>query len=123
MYNKAYFDAAAAGKLLVKYCTACAMYHHYPRSLCPHCFSDDTDWTESGGVGTVYSYTVTHQAGGGYGEAAPFVLAYVQLDEGPRIMTNIVDVDPDDVEVGQLVEVTFDEVDDEAALFRFRPAD
>ena len=117
-----FWQATTEGRLLLRGCNDCGESYHYPRAICPHCFSDDTEFAEAAGTGEVYSYTVTHQAGGGYGEAAPFVLAYVELDESPRVMTNIVDVDPDDVEVGMPVEVTFDAVNDEAALFRFRPA-
>ena len=61
--NKTYFDAAATGKLLVKCCTACAQYHHYPRTLCPHCFSDKTEWREAQGVG--FPLLVKASAGGG----------------------------------------------------------
>src|SRR5271156_1086453 len=82
-----YWDAAANGKLLVKKCLACGRPHHYPRSICPHCFSDRTEWTTASGKGTIYSYSVMRRA------EVPYVIAYVTLDEGTTMMTNIVDCD------------------------------
>ncbi len=117
-----FWEATADGKLLLKKCADCGEYHHYPRSHCPFCFSDETEWTEASGDGTVYTYTVTHQNAAPYDEATPYVLAYVELDDGPRVMTNVVGVEPEDVSVGQEVTVVFDETDDgEYALPRFAP--
>ena len=73
-----YFEAATQGKLLVKYCNDCKQYHHYPRPLCPFCFSDKTEWREAKGTGTVYSFSITRVPG-----PIPYAIAYVTLDEGP----------------------------------------
>lgn len=97
-----YFDAATQGKLLVKYCTDCCEYHHYPRALCPFCFSDKTEWKQAKGTGTIYSYSVTRTSG-----PTPYAIAYVKLDEGPTMLTNIVDCDLDTIRCGQRVHVTF----------------
>ena len=106
--NKPYWDAAKQGKLLVKRCTACGEYHHYPRSLCPHCFSDKTEWTEAKGTGTIYTYSVTRKAG-----PVVYAIAYVTQDEGPTMMTNIVDCDLDTIRIGQKVRVVFKPTGDE----------
>jgi len=118
-----FWEATAEGRLLLKRCADCGECHHYPRSRCPFCSSDDTEWTEASGDGTVYTYTVTHQNGEPYDEATPYVLAYVELEEGPRMMTNILGVEPDDVSVGQDVTAVFDETDgdEDISLPRFAP--
>jgi uncharacterized protein len=96
-----YWDAAGGGKLLVKTCRACGQAHHYPRALCPFCFSDQTEWKEASGRGVIYSYSVMRRA------PAPYTIAYVTLEEGPTMMTNIVDCDFDRLAIGQTVRVTF----------------
>jgi uncharacterized OB-fold protein len=97
-----YFEAASLGKLLLKYCNGCNQYHHYPRALCPFCFSDKTEWKEAKGTGTIYSYSVTRVSG-----PTPYAIAYVALDEGVTMLTNIVDCDLDTIRIGQKVQVTF----------------
>jgi hypothetical protein len=99
--TEAYWDAAAKGKLLVRKCTACGQAHHYPRTICPFCFSDKTEWVESKGVGTIYSYSVMRRA------PVPYAIAYVTLAEGPTMMTNIVDCDLDGIKIGQKVKLVF----------------
>ena len=86
--DEAYFEAAAAGKLVVKKCGACGKAHHYPRTLCPFCFSDDLAWHDAKGTGTIYSYSVMRR-----GSPVPYCIAYVTLDEGVTMMTNLVDCD------------------------------
>lgn len=116
-----FWEATTDGRLLLKRCEDCGRVHYYPRAHCPHCGSKATDWTEASGHGTVYSFSVPRQAGGEFGGATPYVLAYVELAEGPRMLTNVVGCDPDDVAVGMPVEVAFEAASDDAALPRFRP--
>ncbi|MGM5024012.1 Zn-ribbon domain-containing OB-fold protein [Tardiphaga sp. 367_B4_N1_1] len=92
-----YFAALREGRLLIKNCRACGKNHFYPRSGCPFCFADGAVWHESGGVGTIYSFSVLRKAG----ESS--VLAYVTLEEGPTMMTSIVDCPVDDISIGQTV--------------------
>lgn len=99
--TKPYWDGAAEGKLMVKRCGDCGKHHHYPRASCPFCFSERTEWHQASGSGTIYSYSVMRRA------EVPYVIAYVTLAEGPTMMTNIVDCDPDAVRIGQSVKVTF----------------
>jgi uncharacterized OB-fold protein len=100
--NKSYFEGCSQGKLLLKKCNACGQVHHYPRALCPHCFSDRTEWKESKGLGTIYTYSVLRR-----GAPEPYCIAYVTLEEGVTMMTNIVDCDLDAVRIGQKVKVVF----------------
>lgn len=103
-----YWQAADEGKLLVKKCNACGEVHHYPRDICPHCLSSDTVWQQAAGTGTVYSFSTM-----GQGDAA-YTLAYVTLDEGVTLMTNLVDCDPAKVAIGDKVRVVFKPTDGHA---------
>jgi len=114
---KPYFDAAAGGKLLVKFCTACGQYHHYPRAICPHCFSERTEWREAKGTGTVYTCSVLHR-----GVPVPYCIAYVTLEEGVSMLTNIVDCDLEAVHIGQKVKVVFKPTDSGPPVPMFTPA-
>lgn len=115
--NTAFWQAAAEGRLLVKYCKACNEPHWYPRPLCPHCGSDQTEFRPASGRGTIYSFTVTRRAG-----PVPFALALVTLDEGVTMMTNIVDCDLDALRIGQAVEVVFKPSDGGPPVPMFKPA-
>jgi uncharacterized OB-fold protein len=99
--TQTFWDAAKEGKLLIKHCRACGELHYYPRALCPFCFSDQTEWREAKGRGTVYSYSVMRRA------PVPYAIAYVTLEEGPTMMTGLVDCDFDRLKVGQSVKLVF----------------
>jgi uncharacterized protein len=116
-----YWAATAEGRLLLKRCDACGHVIWYPRAICPDCHSTDTSWFEASGRGEVYSFTVNRRGDGPWKEAAPFVLAYVELAEGPRVMTNIVDCDVDSVAIGQRVTAVWDDTGQGNAVLRFRP--
>ena len=117
-----YWAATAQGRLLLKRCLDCGSLIWYPRAICPECASLRTEWFQASGRGRVYSYTLNHRGQDAYSDAGPYVLAYVELDEGPRMMTNIVGADAAGVTVGMRVEVVFHDTGDGTALPRFRPA-
>lgn len=118
-----YWAAAAEGRLVLNECRDCGLIYHYPRALCPDCFSEDVDWIDASGRGDVYSYTVAHQAPGWPEDDLPLVLAFVELEEGPRMPTVIRDCDPADVEVGMAVTVDFVGTErDDVAIPVFGPA-
>ena len=94
----AYHKALEAGRLLVRTCRACGEAHHYPRANCPFCFSGDTEFRDAAGRGRIYSFTRLRTKGG-----ADPVLAYVTLDEGPTLMTSIVDADFADLAIDRRV--------------------
>ena len=123
--TRPFWEATARGKLLLPRCDACQTVIWYPRAFCPACGSDSVAWLEASGRGTIYSFTINRMGRADvadYRGVGPFVLAYVELDEGPRILTNIVDCDPEAVAVGQPVEVVFHDTGQGSALPRFRPA-
>ena len=116
METAVYWESAKNGKLLVKTCKACGKLHYYPRTICPHCLSADTDWVEASGRATIYTYSVMRRTD------RPYVIAYVTLEEGITMLSNIVECDVDDVAVGQAVEVVFRDTEGGHALPVFRPA-
>ena len=117
-----FWDGTAEGRLELPRCDDCGHVVWYPRERCDQCGSTSVTWFEASGRGTVYSCTVTRRIPGSWRKAAPFVLAYVELDEGPRVMTNIVGCDPDAVHIGQTVHAVFDPTPNGPSLLRFTPA-
>ena len=95
----------------------------YPRYNCPDCGSVNLDWEDSSGRGTVYTYTIARRpTQRAFAEAGPYVIAVVELDEGPHVTTNIVGCDPEEVTIGMPVEVTFEPERDGVAIPLFQPA-
>jgi uncharacterized OB-fold protein len=118
-----YWRGAAEGRLLLQRCRECEAVVWYPRGLCPACGGTRLEWFEASGRGRVYSYTVIRRgATGPYDGAAPYVLAYVELDEGPRVLTNLVECDAEAVQIDDVVEAVFHDTGEGSALVRFRPA-
>jgi uncharacterized OB-fold protein len=114
--NRPFWEAAGQGRLMVGCCNACGESHYYPRSNCPLCYSTDTRLKETSGLGQIYSYSITRQAD------PPHIIAYVTLNEGVTMLTNIVDCAPDTVRIGQAVRVRFVEAEDGYAIPMFAPA-
>lgn len=111
-----YWNGLKQGKLLLRHCRGCGKPHFYPREVCPHCHSLDLDWIEASGQGAIYSYTVAHRsAGPAYADDVPYTIAIVELDEGPRMMTWIVEA-KDGVTIGARVKVRFEAWNDETTL-------
>ena len=109
-----FWRGASEGRYLLCECRKCGLIYHYPRALCPDCFSNDIAWREASGEGVLYSYSVAREVSGWPDDALPLVVAYVELTEGPRVMTNVVDCDPEAVSVGAPVCVRFVPTDDES---------
>ncbi|MBF6567658.1 MAG: Zn-ribbon domain-containing OB-fold protein [Candidatus Binataceae bacterium] len=121
--NRPWWEALKRHELYLQQCRDCSAMRYYPRALCPECLSPHTDWILSNGRGKIYTFTVTYQnTAAGFREFLPYVLAYVELDEGCRMLTNIVDCAPEQVTIGLPVAVVFDDVTSEITLAKFRPA-
>ena len=118
--TKPYWDAAREHRLVIQRCRDCQKAIFYPRSVCPHCMSDRIDWIDASGRGTIYSYVVVHRAPPAFADLAPYIVALIDLDEGVRLMSNIVDGARSNVTIGAAVEVMFDDVTTEISLPRFR---
>lgn len=107
--SKTYWEGAAREELLLKRCTACAKLHYPPRHLCPHCWSDQHEWTKCTGKGVVYSFTVMHRAPiPEFMKRVPYVVALIDLEEGPRTMANIVGDDALQTRIGDPVAVCYE---------------
>lgn len=119
--GKHYWSAAREGRLDLPLCSGCGKLHWYPRVHCPHCGSPDLAWVAASGKGTIHTFTVVRQSGDPYFKTKlPYVLAMIDLDEGVRMMSNIVDCEPASVRVGAPVRLVFEEAGQacEVPLFR-----
>lgn len=114
-----HFAALDEGRLVIPRCNTCEDAIWYPRAFCPGCGGISVSWFEASGAGTVYSFTVVRRGLGDWAEHAPYVVAYVELDEGPRVLTNI--VSPwDGIEVGSRVQAVVEKDPAAGPILRFR---
>ena len=115
-----FWDGTARGELLLQRCRTCDSTYFPPQPFCPSCASDDVEIVRATGRGFLYSYVITHRAAPGF--EAPYAIAVVELEEGPRLLTNLVDVapDPEQMPLDLAVEAVFETVG-EITLPRFRP--
>ena len=119
-----YWEKCKKHELWLRYCKRCEKAYFYPRDLCPACFGRETGWIQATGKGTIYTYGIVHQIPRpNYSGPLPFVIAMVQLEEGPIMPTNLVDVEPEPtaINVGMPVEVTFDDITENISLPKFKP--
>jgi uncharacterized OB-fold protein len=121
--TRPYWAEARHGRLVTQHCRACDRIWHPPLPVCPRCHGTDIGWRPVTGRGTVYSCTVVrHATHAALAEQVPYVVALVELDEGPRIVANITGCEPEAVSVGMAVRVFFAAVTDQVTLPQFRPA-
>ena len=119
--NAVFWDAAAEGRLVGQRCTDCGKLRHPPRPMCPWCHSLDTEAVELSGRGTLYSYALLHHPQNPAFEY-PVFAALVDLDEGIRVVSNLVGIEPADIEIGMPLEVTFAPAGDDRQVPVFRSA-
>lgn len=120
--SKQFWEGCNKEQLLIQHCGDCHQYIYYPRIVCPNCMSSNISWHESSGRGKVYSYTIVRFGPPGFNEDVPFISALVELEEGVRMITNIVNCDVEDVTCDMPVEVTFEQWDT-VKLPVFKPID
>ncbi|GIW40195.1 MAG: hypothetical protein KatS3mg076_0772 [Candidatus Binatia bacterium] len=122
--TKPFWEAAKQRVLLVQECETCGHRYFYPRPLCPRCFSSRVRWLRCSGRGRLHTFVVNHRPPKDFPLPAPYVIAIVELEEGPRMLTNLVGVDPDPktLRCDMPVEVVFEDITEDIALPRFRPA-
>jgi uncharacterized OB-fold protein len=120
-YSEGFWEGVRRCELVIQRCTGCETLRHYPQPMCPACHSSDFDWAPVSGRGRIHSYTVAHRAfHPAWKEHVPYVLATVELDEGVRMMCDLLDVDPETVAIDQRVEVHFQEMPGQGMMPRFR---
>ena len=120
-----YWEKTKEHELWLRSCNDCSQTYFYPRDICPSCFSRNTTWVQSSGKGTLHTFAIVHRAPTpAFRDDAPFVVAMVDLEEGARMPTNLVDVeaDPSAIQVGMAVEVVFEDITEAITLPKFRPA-
>jgi uncharacterized protein len=116
-----FWDGVKDGRLLIQRCTACGALRHPPRPMCPHCHSLTWDTLESSGKGTVYSFVMPRHPEFPFFDD-DYIVALIELEEGTRLVSNVVDVAPEDTRIGMAVVVRFDEFDGGVVLPVFTPA-
>lgn len=121
--ERPFFAAAAEGRLVIQRCPVCGRSVFYPRTLCPHCHQGTPAWTDASGRATLYSFSVLYRAGHpGFEPDVPYVVAIVELEEGVRLMANLVNVEPEAIELGMPLAVTFERRSDDFVVPQFEPA-
>lgn len=119
---KEFYDGTKKHKLLVQHCNACGKNIFYPKTFCPYCWSENIGWIESSGKGKLYTYTVCiSNVSEAFAPDLPYIVGVVDLEEGVRLLTNIVDCKPEDVTCDMGVEVVFRDVTEEFTLPLFKP--
>ena len=119
--NQAFWDATAEDRFVLQRCTSCASVIWWPRAMCPDCGSFELELFDASGDGKVYSFSINRKGGGSWREASPYIVAYVELDEGPRLMTNIVECDPESVHIDMPVTLAWADTGEGTKLPRFMP--
>jgi uncharacterized OB-fold protein len=118
-----FWEACVQERLVLPRCDRCEAWIWYPRRLCPTCGSREVTWTEVAGTGSIYSVSVVRAGGPGtFRHNVPYAVAVVELDEGPRLLTNVVGADPGSLRIGQRARVVFERGEGGAAVPRFTPA-
>lgn len=123
-FHMPFWRALQRHELHLQKCGGCGTLRYIPSEICPRCQAETYDWAPVSGKGRVYTYTVIRRGPTpAYQAEAPYVIAHVELDEGPRMISNLVGCDPEGVKIGMPVEVVFEDVSEAWTLFKFRPAD
>lgn len=120
-----YWEKAQAHELWLRKCNACGDAYFYPRNICPNCYSDDVTWIQASGKATLHAFAIVERGPTPpFRDAVPYVAALVDLEEGPRMPTNLTGVEFDDehIKIGMALEVAFDDVTEEVTLPKFKPA-
>ena len=121
--SKPFWNGARQHKLMIPRCEACGQAWFPPSGRCPNCLSADHRWIQASGRGAVFSFAVVHRVYHRYFEGkTPYVIGVIELEEGPRLISNVVDIPPEQIRCNMPVEVVFEDVGDEFCLPKFRPA-
>jgi len=118
-----FWDGCKQHQLLLQQCTSCSAFRFPPSPICPECLSTGSKIEEVSGQGTVHTFGVYHRLyHPGFKEEIPYVVGIIELDEGPRLLSNVIDSDPKDVYCGMPVHDVFEEITEDSTLYKFAPA-
>ncbi len=124
---KPFWDGLANNELLIPKCNDCGHMFMYPKAYCPNngCFSSNLDWEKVSGVGKLFSYTIVHRAADvrfqEIASQAPYIFALVELKEGPKLITTLINADVNNIEVGMSVGIIFEKINEDITLPKFQP--
>lgn len=119
-FHEPFWDSVRAHAARLQRCDGCGTFRFIPTEICARCRSEAATWTPVSGRGVVYTFTVVHRAPTpAYQADAPYVIAHVELEEGPRMISNLVGVDPATVRIGQPVHLVYEDQEDGSALYKF----
>ena len=119
--TKPYWEGAKAGKVLIQKCTMCGMLQFYPRAYCLTCLNESMTWIEAAGGGEIYTFTINHRPANEYmKDKLPYAVAAIDLDEGVRMLANIVESDIRQIKCGTRVQFVFEKVSEEITLPQFK---
>ena len=122
--SQGFWDAINRGELVAQRCDSCGLFRHYPQPLCPECMSDQHGWETLSGRGAIYSYTVAHRAfHPAWRDHVPYVIATIELEEGVRMVCDLLETDPETIAIGQRVEARFAELPGQGRMPRFEVID
>ncbi len=122
-FTKPFWEATKRHELVIQRCRTCDRFFFYPRELCPTCLSDNLEWAPVSGRGRVHAFTIVYQPNDPrFNEDVPYVYAVIQLDEGARMISNVIDIEPHDVQVDMPVVAVFEDITPEWTLVKFKPA-
>lgn len=122
--TRPFWESLKAHRMQIQRCNDTGTYFFYPRGLSPFTLSDNVSWEPVSGRGVIHAFTIVHQnRAPGFVDELPYVVAMVDLEEGARLMTNIVEVEPDPehVKIGMPVEIVYEDITEEITLPKFRP--
>jgi uncharacterized OB-fold protein len=123
MFHAPFWESINNHQAKIQECSDCGIMRFIPLEICPKCHSADYQWAAISGRGSVYTYTIIHRAPTpAYQADAPYVIAHVTLEEGPRMIANMVGINPEDVQIGMPVHITYFHVGDGKSLFAFVPS-
>jgi len=118
-----YWDGLRDGKLLMPRCDGCGKYWFPPALLCPHCNATKWTWTSASGRGRIFSFVVYHRVyHPGFADEVPYAVAVIELDEGPRMISNVIGIAPDKLACDMRVEVVYQPITETITLPKFKPA-
>ena len=118
-----FWEGAKRHELLIQRCRSCGHFRFYPRSICPNCLSYETEWVRVSGHGQIYSFTISYRyPSPGFKADVPYNIAIIELDEGIRLMSNIVGCNNKELKIGMPVEVVFEDATPEISIPKFKPS-
>ena len=119
-----FWDSCRNHEMKLPRCQDCGRFHFYPRAMCPHCWSPNLEWVKTSGQGNLHSYIINHRPAPGFEDDTPYVIAIVELEEGVRMMSNLVGVEPDPsmLSLDMALQISYEDVSDQITMPKFRPA-